>query len=263
MLQTLATPALFTMALLYPLLTRSSAFHPLIRPSRKAAAAAPHMVVSSFDRTRRRLTSHDGGDSPKPISPLDPLIVCGPSGVGKGTIIQKYMEQLGGRQHFGFTVSHTTRPPRDGEVNGVHYHFVDHDEMNALLADNYFLEYARVHGNWYGTSWKAMRDVQAGNKRCLMDIDVQGVQRIKTLEEPSILQPRYIFIAPPSIETLKERLRGRGSESPETLQRRVGSAVAEVQYGLEGNFDVVVTNDDLEKAVRDFDRAVRDLYNVQ
>jgi guanylate kinase len=209
---------------------------------------------------------------------LDPLIVCGPSGVGKGTIIEKFMREYGGSQRFGFTVSHTSRLPRAGEEDGVHYHFSTTENMQDLVQRGHFVEHAAVHGNMYGTSWNSMKAVQEAGFRCLLDIDTQGVRRIKTLQEEGavttdggqqqqqqryLLRPKYIFIAPPSIETLKERLVGRKSESEESLLRRIGNAEAEVDYGLTaGNFDAIVTNDDLEQACRDFDRTVRDLYNL-
>jgi guanylate kinase len=204
---------------------------------------------------------------------LDPLVVCGPSGVGKGTIIERFMKECEwAGLLFGFGVSHTTRAPRKGEVHGQHYFFVDHDLMQSLVRQGYFVESAQVHGNFYGTSWQAIRMVQSTGKRCLLDIDVQGVQRFKKLVDAEketsngqspTLQPKFIFIAPPSIESLETRLLGRGSESPETLRKRVGNAKAEVEYGLApGNFDRVIVNDDLEKAVREFQEAVRDLYDL-
>jgi guanylate kinase len=132
--------------------------------------------------------------------------------------------------------------------------------MRDLVQKGHFLEHAEVHGNIYGTSWSSIKSIQTAGFRGLLDIDTQGVKRIKTLEEGSaetitdgkqqqtfLLQPKYIFIAPPSIETLKNRLMGRKSESEESLQRRVGNAKAEVDYGLaEGNFDAFA-NDDLSR----------------
>jgi guanylate kinase len=213
---------------------------------------------------------------------LDPLIVCGPSGVGKGTIIQTFMEEYRGRQDFGFTVSHTSRAARVGEENGVHYHFTSITSMHELIRQGHFVEHAIVHDNVYGTSWASMQAVQDNGFRCLLDIDTQGVQRIKAMQDeatkatslteslndpqqqlPYLLQPKYVFIAPPSIETLRKRLLGRATESEESLQRRVGNAAQEVAYGLTaGIFDAVVYNDDLEQACRDFDRTVRELYNL-
>mmetsp|Transcript_37409 Transcript_37409/g.49615 ORF Transcript_37409/g.49615 Transcript_37409/m.49615 type:complete len:275 (+) Transcript_37409:184-1008(+) len=205
-------------------------------------------------------------DTKKPV--LRPLIVCGPSGVGKGTIISEYMEKYNGSKHFGFTVSHTTRAPRPGEVDGIHYHFSTRDQMLDSISKGEFLEHAEVHGNLYGTSLDAVMHVQKDlGKYCLLDIDVQGVKKIKETTQKSgddaefELDPNYIFIAPPSVDTLRERLVGRGTETEETLARRTKNAVAELEYGLEeGNFDFIVTNGDLEEACRDFERVVRELY---
>jgi len=209
---------------------------------------------------------------------FDPLIVCGPSGVGKGTIINKYMTELGGSSKFQFTVSHTTRQPRTGEVDGTHYHFVSVQQMESLVEQHSFLESAHVHGNWYGTSWHALHSVQLTGKRALLDVDVQGVKRIQSMQKqqpprsgddtssgpaPEMrLQPRYIFIAPPSLEALEERLKGRGSETPETLARRLANAKAELDFGLaEGSgIDAVITNDNLDQAALDFQRAIERLY---
>lgn len=237
-------------------------------------------------------TSASAAASPscsEPTHVLDPLIICGPSGVGKGTLIENWTKLAdGSARFFGFSVSHTTRAPRPGEVHGQHYHFVSMDEMQRLLAADSFLEAAQVHGNWYGTSFRALQDIQNLGKKCLLDLDVQGVRRIKELQEkqeqmlslgaspnqllnPFRLQPRFVFIAPPNKETLQMRLMGRGSESPEVIQRRLGNAEAELEYGLEGmsgdrgsrissNFDAVVVNDDIDEAVREFDQVVRRLY---
>eukprot|EP00538_Stauroneis_constricta_P002573 CAMPEP_0119569486 /NCGR_PEP_ID=MMETSP1352-20130426/41759_1 /TAXON_ID=265584 /ORGANISM="Stauroneis constricta, Strain CCMP1120" /LENGTH=280 /DNA_ID=CAMNT_0007619041 /DNA_START=110 /DNA_END=952 /DNA_ORIENTATION=+ len=204
-----------------------------------------------------------GSDSTSPSSSLlDPLVVCGPSGVGKGTIINKYINELGGKEKFGFGVSHTTRQPREGEVDGVHYHFTTIDEIKESISKGKFLEHAEVHGNYYGTSWAALRDVQdLEHKRCLLDIDVQGVKNLKRLEDDALLKPKYLFIAPPSLDVLHSRLVSRGSETAESLERRRKNAVEEMVYGMkEGNFDAIVVNNDLDKAVEDFAAAVNQLY---
>ena len=191
---------------------------------------------------------------------LDPLVVCGPSGVGKGTIIARYMENLGGKDRFGFTVSHTTRPPRLGEEDGVHYHFTSLEVMRRDIKEGHFLEHAEVHGNLYGTSWSSMRNVQASGKRCLLDIDVQGVRRLKSLEGPT-LKPKYIFVAPPSLDILEKRLADRGTESSESLARRTQNARYEMEYGLgEGNFDCIVVNGDLDEATRKFSSIIEEIY---
>lgn len=193
---------------------------------------------------------------------LDPLIVCGPSGVGKGTIIAKFMEKMGGSDQFGFTVSHTTRQPREGEVNGVHYHFVDMEEMKQQIQDGKFLEFAEVHGNFYGTSLQSLGDVQDQGKRCLLDIDVEGVRSIKKIAWEMLIEPKYLFIAPPSLDSLKERLVGRGTETAETLARRTANAKAEVEYGTLQNFDAIVVNNDLDVACKDFSETVRKMYDL-
>jgi len=200
----------------------------------------PTTTISSFDRV------------------LDPLIVCGPSGVGKGTIIHKYMEE--GSRNFGFTVSHTTRSPRPGEIEGVHYYFSTKEKMEEDIKNGLFLEHAAVHGNLYGTSWQSLKG--SGKKRCLLDIDVQGV---KTLKQQQVankkFQPRYIFIAPPSLPSLLKRLESRGTETPESLRIRTSKAKEELEYGLaEGNFDAVIVNDDLTEACLEFQRVVQKLY---
>ena len=196
-------------------------------------------------------------------SVIDPLIVCGPSGVGKGTIINKVMTEFTLDKEFGFTVSHTTRKPREGEIDGVHYHFVEMDDMKNGIGQGNFLEYAEVHGNYYGTSWSSLRDVQAKGKRCLLDIDVQGVKLIKSAASKEMLQPKYVFIAPPSFEVLKERLIGRGSETAETIARRTGNAKKELEYGTLDNFDAIVVNNDLDLACQDFLHTVKQLYGIQ
>jgi len=200
------------------------------------------------------------------------LVVCGPSGVGKGTIISKYMNsEMGGADRFGFTVSHTTRTPREGEVNGVHYHFTEYDWMEKDIQSGKFLEHANVHGNLYGTSFESMRYVQETlGKICLLDIDVQGVQNMKqqqtqerqaSMTTTTQLDVRYLFIAPPSMEALRTRLENRGTETPESLERRTKNAQIEMDYGLaEGNFDYIVVNEDLNQACQDFHTAVQSLF---
>lgn len=192
---------------------------------------------------------------------LDPLIVCGPSGVGKGTIISHFMNGFG-RDKFGFTVSHTTRKPREGETDGVHYNFVEFDDMKNEIDQGKFLEYAEVHGNFYGTSIAALRAVQDGGKRALLDIDVQGVKNVKSAASEQMLEPKYVFIAPPSFDVLKERLIGRGSETPETIARRTANAKAELEYGTLENFDAIVVNDDLDLACEEFLQTVKELYDI-
>lgn len=199
------------------------------------------------------------------VAVLRPLIVCGPSGVGKGTIIEHYMKHFPFSRHFGFTTSHTTRSPRPGEVNGVHYHFLPFQKMKEAISAGEFLEHAEVHGNLYGTSFDAMRHVQeTSGKICLLDIDVQGVKNVKDHETQQAAPPvkgKFIFIAPPSMQVLEVRLKGRGTETAESLSRRTKNAQMEMNYGTEqGNFDFTVVNEDIEQACRDFDAAAKAMY---
>ncbi|KAK3241356.1 Guanylate kinase 2 [Cymbomonas tetramitiformis] len=183
--------------------------------------------------------------APKVVAEKKPLpvVICGPSGVGKGTLIGKLMKEF--PDTFGFCVSHTTRKPRDGEVNAVHYHFSTKEKVAAEIAEGKFLEYAEVHGNYYGTSLAAVDAVAAKGKICILDIDVQGAEKVKL----SSMKARYVFVLPPSFEDLEARLRGRGTESEESLQKRLKNAHGEMKKAEEpGFFDAVVVNDDLDLA---------------
>lgn len=175
---------------------------------------------------------------------IKPLVFAGPSGVGKGTIVGILMKRY--PKIFGFSVSHTTRQPRPGEENGVHYHFVEKPLMEEGIAKGEFIEHANVHTNIYGTSFKAVETVQSQGKICILDIDIQGVQKVKR----SVLRCNYLFISPPSMEVLESRLRGRGTESEDKIQIRMKNAEDEMAYGTgEGNFDGIVVNTDIEVAV--------------
>ena len=178
---------------------------------------------------------------------IRPLVICGPSGVGKGTLIQKLFDEM--PNTFGFSVSHTTRAPRPGEVNGVHYNFVSKEVMTNAIEEGRFLEYAHVHNNIYGTSYDAVKKVQLSGKICVLDIDVQGVKKLKEIEEHMDPKPYYMFISPPSIEQLELRLRARNTETDAQIETRISVAEAEVRFGKQtGNFDKIIVNDILEDA---------------
>jgi len=176
---------------------------------------------------------------------LAPLVLCGPSGSGKSTLMKKLMAEF--EDSFGFSVSHTTRSPRPGEEDGTDYHFSTREEMKSMMENNEFVENAEFSGNMYGTSKKSIQDVLDNGKICILDIDVQGVKAIKKVED--IPKPLYVFMKPPSLQVLEERLRARGTETEESLQKRLGSAAKEMEYGEEeGNFDVIIVNDELDAA---------------
>lgn len=172
-----------------------------------------------------------------------PVVICGPSGVGKGTLIGKLMKEFPGQ--CGFSVSHTTRKPRDGEVDGVHYNFTSRAAMEADVAGGKFLESADVHGNMYGTSIAAVQKVADSGKKCILDIDVQGARLVKK----SPLRAQFVFVAPPSFEELEKRLRGRGTETEAAVEKRLANARAEMEAGKDAAlFDHVLVNDNLEQA---------------
>eukprot|EP00587_Corethron_hystrix_P009724 CAMPEP_0113321844 /NCGR_PEP_ID=MMETSP0010_2-20120614/15190_1 /TAXON_ID=216773 ORGANISM="Corethron hystrix, Strain 308" /NCGR_SAMPLE_ID=MMETSP0010_2 /ASSEMBLY_ACC=CAM_ASM_000155 /LENGTH=217 /DNA_ID=CAMNT_0000180107 /DNA_START=225 /DNA_END=878 /DNA_ORIENTATION=+ /assembly_acc=CAM_ASM_000155 len=146
---------------------------------------------------------------------------------------------------FGFSVSHTTRNPRPGEMDGVHYHFSTREKMTEDISNGKFIENADVHGNMYGTSVDSVKTVRNSGKICILDIDVQGVMNVKN----SSIRPYYIFISPPSMEVLESRLRSRGTEKEEDIAKRIANSKMELEYGMkDGNFDKIITNDDLDKA---------------
>ncbi|KAM7524529.1 hypothetical protein LguiA_014431 [Lonicera macranthoides] len=175
------------------------------------------------------------GDAEKPI------VISGPSGVGKGTLISNLMKEF--PSMFGFSVSHTTRAPREKEIDGVHYHFTERSVMEREIKAGKFLEFASVHGNLYGTSVEAVDVVSDAGKRCILDIDVQGARSVRS----SSLEAIFIFICPPSFEKLEERLRARGTETEEQIQKRLRNAWAELeQQNSPGLFDHILVNDDLE-----------------
>jgi len=188
-----------------------------------------------------------------------PLVLCGPSGSGKSTVLKKLLAEYD--DCFGFSVSHTTRQPRKGELDGKDYHFVTREEMTELIEKNAFIEHAQFSGNMYGTSKQAVQHVLNSGKICILDIDVQGVISVKETE----LKPKFVFIKPPSLEVLEERLRGRGTETEESLNKRLSAAAKELEYGeTDGNFDIIIINDEVEKAYSALKQfVIQDLENIR
>lgn len=154
-----------------------------------------------------------------------PLVICGPSGSGKSTLLKKLMEEY--PDTFGFSVSHTTRKARLGEEHGVHYFYVSREELELRVQANEFLETAEFSGNLYGTSIAAVEQVQAAGKVCVLDIEMEGVKQIKN----SHLNGLYVFIEPPSIEELERRLKGRGTETEQSMKLRLDTARQEIVFG--------------------------------
>ncbi|KAF5383650.1 hypothetical protein D9615_003669 [Tricholomella constricta] len=174
---------------------------------------------------------------------LRPLILSGPSGVGKSTLLQRLFAEFPDK--FGFSVSHTTRSPRPGEVDGKQYHFVASQTFKDLLQEGAFIEHAEFSSNFYGTSFETVRQVQQLGRRCILDIEAQGVRQIKNTN----LNPVYLFISPPSMAALRARLQQRGTETEAAVQKRLATALKEIEYAKVPNIhDLVIVNDDLDRA---------------
>mmetsp|Transcript_21842 Transcript_21842/g.44890 ORF Transcript_21842/g.44890 Transcript_21842/m.44890 type:complete len:216 (+) Transcript_21842:94-741(+) len=185
-----------------------------------------------------------------------PVVFCGPSGVGKGTLIEMLMKRFP-KDQFGFSVSHTTRKPREGEVDGTHYNFTSVEKIKEEIAAGKFVEYAEVHGNYYGTSVAAVESVQKQNRICILDIDIQGVMEVKK----SSLEPLYFFITPPSLEELEKRLRGRGTETEESIKKRLANSKKEMDYGHQaGNFDRIFINAGLKECFEELSSTIKENY---
>lgn len=187
------------------------------------------------------------------------LVIAGPSGVGKSTLIHRLMEEL--PQRFAYSVSHTTREMRDGEANGVDYWFVERAEFRKMAEEGRFVEYATVHGQSYGTSYEAVEEVLRSGKVCILDLDVQGVEvlRKKTGLE---WDARFVWIAPPSFRALEDRLRARGTETAETLKRRLDTAMREMAYAASNNvFDLTIINADLESSYKELRNFVNEIIS--
>jgi guanylate kinase len=168
------------------------------------------------------------------------FVISAPSGAGKTTLLKRIMAEV---PKLGFSVSHTTRPPRPGERNGVDYHFVSREEFLAMRDKGAFLEWAEVHTNLYGTSKQAVAEKLATGVDVFLDIDVQGARQIKEAHDLGAL---FLFVAPPSWQELEKRLSGRGTEAAETVQIRLANArkeMAEAHW-----YDYLIVNDDLDAA---------------
>ncbi len=171
------------------------------------------------------------------------VIISGPSGVGKDTIIDslkgRHRERHGPRRHdHHFVVTCTTRAPRRGEVDGVSYHFMSRARFHVLQASGELLESAEVHGNWYGTPRAEVAEFLAKGMDVILKIDVQGAQKVKERVQDAIL----IFVVPPSLEALFRRLRSRATESAEELELRQRNAA--IELARQGDYDHVVVNED-------------------
>ncbi|GAB6088307.1 guanylate kinase [Alkaliphilus crotonatoxidans] len=176
------------------------------------------------------------------------LVVSGPSGAGKGTICKKLVES---NPQIKVSVSATTRRPRVGELDGVNYFFLTKEKFEGMLANDEFLEYAKVYDNYYGTPQKyVLENLEKGND-VLLEIDIEGALQIKKKFPDGV----FIFILPPSMEELRNRIIGRGTESEADIEKRFGAALQEIKQFVA--YDYAVVNDELARAMDDVKAIIR------
>ncbi|MEW5681231.1 MAG: guanylate kinase [Pseudomonadota bacterium] len=175
------------------------------------------------------------------------FIVSAPSGAGKSSLIQALLKRHSDMQ---VSVSHTTRAPRPGEQDGVHYHFISVAEFKALIAKDEFFEWAEVFGNYYGTSKSTIRDSLSRGIDVFLDIDWQGARQIKAQESSA----KGIFILPPSLAELEQRLNKRGQDSSEVIAKRMAQAHSEMSHADE--YEYLIINDNFDSALNEFERIV-------
>ncbi|MCI8776837.1 MAG: guanylate kinase [Oscillospiraceae bacterium] len=170
------------------------------------------------------------------------IVVSAPSGCGKGTLLAEILKD----KDYYYSVSATTRSPREGEVDGVNYHFATREEFEDLIKSDGMLEYAQYCGNYYGTPKKEVEKKLSEGKNVILEIEVQGAMQVKEIAPEGV----FVFILPPSVSELKKRLLKRGTEEISVIEKRVSEAVGEIKYAEK--YDYVIVNDDLSKAVDDF-----------
>lgn len=183
------------------------------------------------------------------LSDLRPIVISGPSGSGKSSLIKKLFAEFPGC--FGFSISHTTRLHRPGEQDGREYHFTNREKFEEFVRrGDFFLEHTEFSGNLYGTSFDAINALKKDGKVCILDIELNGVRAVKK----SGIDARYVYIAPPSLEELRKRLELRMTETPESLEKRLKMAERETSAARNEPdlHDVIIVNDDLEKAYLEF-----------
>lgn len=175
------------------------------------------------------------------------FVVAAPSGAGKTSLVKALVERT---DSVAVSVSHTTRPRRPHEIDGVNYHFVTEEEFERMIAAGEFLEHARVFGNLYGTSRAEVDRINASGRHVILEIDWQGARQVRN----TIVGARSIFILPPSTETLRTRLTTRAEDTADIIDRRMGEAISEMSHYAE--FDYIVVNDRFEEALEDMVRIV-------
>ena len=176
------------------------------------------------------------------------FIISAASGTGKTTLVSRLLKH---HPDLRVSISHTTRQPREGEQNGIHYHFVPKEEFESLIIRQAFLEHANVFGNYYGTSIEGVNTLSQQGHDVILEIDVQGAEQVRQ----ALPEACSVFILPPSFEILAGRLKGRGTDSEEVIQTRLSQARHEIEQAA--HFDYIVINDDLEQAEADLLHIIR------
>lgn len=169
------------------------------------------------------------------------LVISGPSGTGKGTVCRRL---LAARPEIAYSISATTRAPREGEQNGREYWFLSKEEFQQMIAQNRLLEWAEVYGNYYGTPADKVREMLDSGRDVLLEIDTQGALNVQKM---FLKEGTFIFLLPPSLAELERRIRGRGTETEEAIKRRLRAAIDEIPRG--NNYDYIITNDTVEDVV--------------
>ena len=177
------------------------------------------------------------------------FVITGPSGVGKGTLIERLLDRVPGLE---LSVSATTRAPRPGEVDGRDYHFLDPEEFDRRVAAGEFLEHATYSGNRYGTMRSEVEQRLASGTSVVLEIELQGARQVRAAMPESV----QVFIAPPNPEALRERLERRGTDTPQAIAERL--RVAEEELAAQREFGHVIVNDDVERAAAELERTVRE-----
>jgi len=185
--------------------------------------------------------------APVPTS-LRPVVISGPSGVGKGTLYSRLLKNH--PSLFTTSISHTTRAPRPGETRDVDYYYITMPEFEQLIKEDAFVEHAKFGDNRYGTSKKMIAEMGDLGKVVVLDIEMEGVKQIKKSSIPA----RFVFIQPPSMAELESRLRGRGTEKEESIQKRLAQAKNEMEYAATpGAHDLIIVNDEIDKAYQELE----------
>ncbi|KAI0452603.1 guanylate kinase [Xylaria acuta] len=186
--------------------------------------------------------------APTPPPDHRPLVISGPSGVGKGTLIRRLFDSH--PDTFTLSVSHTTRAPRSGEAHGVDYFYVQMTEFEDLIAADGFVEHAQFGSNRYGTSKATIEEQTAKGKVVVLDIEMEGVKQIRK----SNIDARFVFVKPPTFEALEQRLRGRGTEDESSIIKRLNQARKELEYAdTPGVHDIIIVNDNLDATYKELE----------